>query len=76
MTWDVPELVRVNDDDDDDEQEEKEKKKKKTTQRRRRRRRKGVLEGGESRRWERKPMLLPESGHDRGPWTYGERRIK
>lgn len=75
MTWDVPELVRVND--DDDEQKEEKEKKKKTTRRRRRRRQKGVLEGGESNgRWERKPMLLPESGHDRGPWTYGERRIK
>ncbi|KAL2734483.1 hypothetical protein V1477_013660 [Vespula maculifrons] len=35
------------------------------------------VSGGQarSREWGAK-MLLPESGHDRGPWTRGERRIK
>jgi len=56
---DVLELVRVNEDE---------------WRRRRRSRRKRAWEGRESQRWERKPMLLPESGHDRGPWIHTVRR--
>ena len=55
----------------EEKEEEEEKMMKKATKGRRR-----GMEGGELRRWERKPMLLPESGHDRGPWTCTERRIK